>query len=48
MRGKGVAFLRHSEPNKGLELTGNSVRSSLAPALPSSSCLAFGAKRKVK
>jgi uncharacterized protein (DUF433 family) len=28
-------------PNQGMELTGNSVRSSLAPALPSSSCPAF-------
>jgi len=28
--------------NQGMELTGNSVRSCLAPAIPSSSCLAFG------
>ena len=30
------------EPNKGVELTGNSVRSCVAPAAPSSSRLAFG------
>jgi hypothetical protein len=29
-------------PNHGLELTGNSVRSCLAPAIPRSSGLAFG------
>jgi hypothetical protein len=29
-------------PNQGLELTGNSVRSCLAPAIPRSSGLAFG------
>jgi len=33
---------RPTLPNQGLELTGNSVRSCLAPALPSSSGLAFG------
>jgi hypothetical protein len=35
---------RGAAPNQGMELTGNSVRSSLAPARPSSSCPALGVK----
>jgi hypothetical protein len=31
----------HPQPNKGIELTGNSVRSYVAPAAPSSSYLAL-------
>src|SRR5262249_37900321 len=37
----------HSAPNKGVELTGNSVRSCVAPAAPSSSRLAFGAETEL-
>jgi hypothetical protein len=33
---------RVTVPNKGVELTGNSVRSCVAPAAPSSSHLAYG------
>ena len=38
------AIRRQCRPNKGLELTGNSVRSCVAPAVPSSSGPALGAK----
>jgi hypothetical protein len=36
----------HSAPNKGTEPTASSVRSYLAPASGSGSCLAFGNKTK--
>jgi hypothetical protein len=36
---------RATVPNKGVELTGNSVRSCVAPAAPSSSGLAFGFRK---
>jgi hypothetical protein len=39
--GRAKAGLRR-KPNQGLELTGNSVRSCVAPAIPRSSGLAFG------
>ena len=39
--GNAVSMLT-SEPNQGLELTGNSVRSFVAPAIPRSSGPAFG------
>jgi hypothetical protein len=37
-----------SLPNKGIELTGNSVRSFLAPAIPRSSCLALACNRDTR
>jgi hypothetical protein len=39
-----LVLLAESGPNKGIELTGNSVHSFVAPTAPSSSCLALGAK----
>ena len=40
--GLGVGPCGRGTPNKGMELTAYSVRSSVAPAFGSSSCLAFG------